>query len=124
MRRNQRREGRVEGIGVASTECCAHGQALPRSAIKYLRVFVAGLFEHGGIRPFRQQIDEHVGGVGDQDTFDPVPTRSRWATLSSNLSFQVMDGWSHDFGPKPSKGFSRVAELVKTFTEPSARPAP
>jgi hypothetical protein len=53
--------------------------------------------------------------VGDQDTFDPITTRSRWSTLSSNLSFQVMEGWSHDFGPKPNAGFSRVADLVKAF---------
>lgn len=53
--------------------------------------------------------------VGDQDTFDPMTTRSRWSSLSSNLSFQVMEGWSHDFGPKPTAGFLRVADLVKAF---------
>jgi pimeloyl-ACP methyl ester carboxylesterase len=56
--------------------------------------------------------------VGDQDTFDPETTHSRWSALSSNVSFQVMEGWSHDFGPKTSAGFMRAAELVKTFCAP------
>ncbi len=53
--------------------------------------------------------------VGDQDTFDPTTTRARWSTLSSSSTFQVMEGWSHDFGPTSKVGFARVADLVKGF---------
>jgi pimeloyl-ACP methyl ester carboxylesterase len=56
--------------------------------------------------------------VGDQDTFDPAATRARWSSLSTNVSFQVMEGWSHDFGPKPAAGFARIAELVRGFYAP------
>jgi pimeloyl-ACP methyl ester carboxylesterase len=53
--------------------------------------------------------------VGDQDTFDPATTRAHWSTLTTNLSFQVMEGWSHDLGPTPTAGFLRAADVVKDF---------
>jgi pimeloyl-ACP methyl ester carboxylesterase len=53
--------------------------------------------------------------VGDQDTFDPNATRAHWSALTTNLSFEVMEGWSHDLGPTPSTGFVRAAALVKDF---------
>jgi pimeloyl-ACP methyl ester carboxylesterase len=56
--------------------------------------------------------------VGDQDTFDPTVTQEHWAGLSSQLTFQVMQGWSHDFGPTLNTGIARVAQLVKAFLAP------
>jgi pimeloyl-ACP methyl ester carboxylesterase len=53
--------------------------------------------------------------IGDRDTFDPATTRAHWAALTTNLSFQVMEGWSHDLGPTPSAGFLRAADIVKDF---------
>jgi pimeloyl-ACP methyl ester carboxylesterase len=53
--------------------------------------------------------------IGDQDTFDPATTRAHWSALTTNLSFQVMEGWSHDLGPTPSAGFLRAADVVKDF---------
>jgi pimeloyl-ACP methyl ester carboxylesterase len=53
--------------------------------------------------------------VGDQDTFDPVASQARWAALSSKLSFQVMPGWSHDFGTDPNAGFLQASDMVKAF---------
>jgi pimeloyl-ACP methyl ester carboxylesterase len=50
--------------------------------------------------------------VGDQDTFDPKGTEAHWSALSSASSFQVMEGWSHDFGPDMRAGFLRVAAAV------------
>jgi hypothetical protein len=60
--------------------------------------------------------------VGDQDTFDPEATRARWSRLSTQSSFQVMEGWSHDFGPAPGTGIERAAELVKAFLAASVDP--
>jgi pimeloyl-ACP methyl ester carboxylesterase len=53
--------------------------------------------------------------IGDQDTFDPATTRAHWSALTTSLSFQVMQGWSHDLGPTPSAGFLRAADVVKDF---------
>jgi pimeloyl-ACP methyl ester carboxylesterase len=60
--------------------------------------------------------------VGDQDTFDPEATRARWSRLSTQSSFHVMEGWSHDFGPAPGTGIERAAELVKAFLAASVDP--
>jgi pimeloyl-ACP methyl ester carboxylesterase len=62
--------------------------------------------------------------IGDQDTFDPRATRAHWSALTSNLSFQVIDGWSHDFGPSPTEGFMRAAALVKDFIGQAPRVGP
>jgi pimeloyl-ACP methyl ester carboxylesterase len=56
--------------------------------------------------------------VGDQDTFDPATTRAHWSALTTNLSFQVIEGWSHDFGPTPIAGFAKAADLAKHFLAP------
>jgi pimeloyl-ACP methyl ester carboxylesterase len=53
--------------------------------------------------------------VGDRDTFDPEATRARFMRLSSRVEFEVMKGWSHDFGPNADSGLRTVANKIERF---------
>ncbi len=51
--------------------------------------------------------------VGDQDMFDPIGSKYRFQNLSSVLRFEIIPGWSHDFGPEPNIGISKVGQMIK-----------
>lgn len=52
--------------------------------------------------------------LGDQDYFEPEKTRNQFERLSSNLSFHIMPGWSHDFGPDGS-GLLNISNMISCF---------
>lgn len=37
----------------------------------------------------------------------------RAQNLSSVLRFEIIPGWSHDFGPEPNIGISKVGQMIK-----------
>jgi pimeloyl-ACP methyl ester carboxylesterase len=53
--------------------------------------------------------------TGDRDNFEPDATRARFAQLTSNLVFEVMPGWSHDFGPDAAAGVRALASKIERF---------
>jgi pimeloyl-ACP methyl ester carboxylesterase len=53
--------------------------------------------------------------IGDHDTFDPDATRARFERLSAHVSFEVMPGWSHDFGTDARAGFFTAAKKIAAF---------
>jgi pimeloyl-ACP methyl ester carboxylesterase len=53
--------------------------------------------------------------IGSSETFEPQSTAARFARLTTKLEFDVMPGWSHDFGPTPTWGILTAAQKVKDF---------
>lgn len=54
--------------------------------------------------------------TGDLDYFDPTATEQSWRQLSSQVTFHLKQGWSHDFGKDASAGFGEVLKMIKDFT--------
>jgi hypothetical protein len=55
--------------------------------------------------------------VGSLDTFDPEGTRARFMRLSSMAQFEVMPGWSHDFGVDTAAGVQVAAQKIEKFLD-------
>lgn len=55
--------------------------------------------------------------TGDLDFFDPAITEQSWRQLSSQVTFHLKQGWSHDFGKDVAAGFNEVLKMIQDFTD-------
>lgn len=70
---------------------------------------------HYDARPVKPTRVPVLFWMGDRDTFDTEASRKHWEKITSELTFKVMKGWSHDFGVNPDVGFTTITKMIEQF---------